>query len=211
MFSLLNSILSIYKYSVSIRKTSCLLIRTSFQKRLFYGYLGITESCTSQKDNAVDIFENVLTQYEPMISACIRKLNIYKNHEFYRQAGRIALWRAWVKYDATKGDFAPFAYRTIYGAMLDELKKEKRVEEAVNPVEDEKLSILIDHALISSFENENLGFALEKLTSTERELISWIFVEGISLQQAATRAAITIPGIKKRRERMLEKLRESMK
>lgn len=159
----------------------------------------------------MDVFENVLTQYEPMISACIRKLNIYKNHELYKQAGRIALWRAWIKYDATKGDFAPFAYRTIYGAMLDELKKEKRVEETVNPVEDEKLSILIDHALVSSFENEHLGFALEKLTSTDRQLISWIFVEGISLQQAATRAGITIPGIKKRRERMLEKLRESMK
>ena len=82
-------------------------------------------------------FEDVLKQFEPMISACIRKLSIYKNHELYRQAGRIALWKAWVKFDVEKGDFAPYAYRSIYGGMLDELKSEKRQEEQVDPMEDE--------------------------------------------------------------------------
>lgn len=145
-----------------------------------------------------------------MISACIRKLNIYKNHELYKQAGRIALWKAWVKFDATKGEFAPYAYRSMYGAILDELKKDKHMEETINPVEEEKLSFLIDRALIHCIANEDLGLALEHLSANERELLSWIFVEGISLQQAATRAGITIPGIKKRRERMLNKLREKI-
>ena len=157
------------------------------------------------------VFEEVLLQYEPMISACIRKLNIYKNHDLYKQAGRIALWKAWVKFDEKKGDFTPFAYRSMYGAMLDELKREKRVEERINPVEDETLSFLIEETLITCVNNEELGAALENLTVKERELISWIFVERISLQQAASRAGITIPGIKKRRERLLNKLRESMK
>ncbi|WP_419961189.1 sigma-70 family RNA polymerase sigma factor [Psychrobacillus sp. BM2] len=153
-------------------------------------------------------FEDVLMQFEPMISACIRKLSIYKIHELYRQAGRIALWKAWVKFDVEKGDFAPYAYRSIYGGMLDELKREKRQEEQVDLVEDEKLAFLLEKSLVTSLLREDLEIAIESLQSRERELLMWIFVEGISLQQAANRAGITIPGIKKRRERMLVKLRE---
>ncbi|TQR21262.1 sigma-70 family RNA polymerase sigma factor [Psychrobacillus vulpis] len=156
-------------------------------------------------------FDEILTQYEPMISACIRKLHIYKNHELYKQAGRIALWKAWVRYDETRGDFAPYAYRFMYGAILDELKRERNFEETINPMEDEKLSFLLEQVLIRHIQNEDLGLALENLTLNERQLLLWIFVEGISLQQAAIRAGISIPGIKKRRERMLKKLREDMK
>ena len=155
-------------------------------------------------------FEESLIHFEPMISACIRKLNIYKNHELYRQSGRIALWQAWIKFDSERGEFAPYAYRCIYGAILDELKKEKRVEETIHPVEEETLTVLVEQTLVKSIENEDLAVALEKLSENERDLILWIFIEGISLQQAATRAGITIPGIKKRRERMLIKLRENM-
>jgi RNA polymerase sigma factor (sigma-70 family) len=90
---------------------------------------------------------------------------------------------------------------------LDELKKEKHNEETISPVEEEKLAFLVEKAMVMSFQNENLLLALEKLTENERELILWIFIEGISLQQAATRAGITIPGIKKRREHLLQKLR----
>ncbi|MEK5214666.1 sigma-70 family RNA polymerase sigma factor [Psychrobacillus sp. FSL H8-0487] len=153
-------------------------------------------------------FEEVLEQFDPMISACIRKLNIYKNHEIYRQAGRIALWKAWVKFDEGKGNFAPYAYRSIYGGMLDELKKEKRQEEYTDPMEDEKLAVMLEKSIVLSIVSEDLERAIESLQAQERELLMWIFVEGISLQQAATRVGITIPGIKKRRERILVKLRE---
>lgn len=153
-------------------------------------------------------FEDVLKQFEPMISACIRKLSIYKNHELYRQAGRIALWKAWVKFDVEKGDFAPYAYRSIYGGILDELKREKRQKVQVDPMEDEKLAFLLEQSMATSLLREDLEIAIESLQSNERELLMWIFVEGVSLQQAATRVGITIPGIKKRRERMLAKLRE---
>lgn len=153
-------------------------------------------------------FEEVLEQFEPMISACIRKLSIYKNYEIYRQAGRIALWKAWVKFNEGKGDFAPYAYRSIYGGVLDELKKEKRQEEHADLVEDEKLAVLLEKNLALSIVSEDLERAIESLQAQERELLMWIFVEGISLQQVATRVGITIPGIKKRRERILVKLRE---
>lgn len=155
-------------------------------------------------------FEEVLEQYEPMISACIRKLNIYKNHEMYKQAGRIALWKAWQRFDEEKGDFTPYAYRSMYGAMLDELKKEKHQEEHVHVVEDEKLTFILEKSLEKNFSNEALEIAIENLSENERKLLLWIFVEGISLSEAAVRVGITIPGIKKRRLRLLRKLRERL-
>ena len=153
-------------------------------------------------------FEEYLAQYKPMIYACMRKLNIYKNHEQFKQAGVIALWKAWVKFDQSKGDFAPYAYRCIYGSMLDELKKEKRIEETINPMEEEKLTFLLDQTFRKDLQNEELGLALEQLTRNELNLVLWLYVEGISLQEAANRAGITISGIKKRRERLLQKMRE---
>ena len=113
-----------------------------------------------------------------------------------------------MKFDVEKGDFAAYAYRSIYGGMLDELKRERRQEEQVDPVEDEKLAFLLEQSLVTSILSEDLEIAIESLHSNERELLMWIFVEGISLQQAANRVGITIPGIKKRRERMLKKLRD---
>jgi len=80
-------------------------------------------------------FDDVLEQYEPMISASIRKLNIYRDHDSFRQAGRIALWQAWNHFEETKGNFTPFAYKSIRGGMIDELRKENHFEENVIQME----------------------------------------------------------------------------
>lgn len=160
--------------------------------------------------NNMERFEDVLEAYKPMISACIRRLNIYKNYDTFKQAGFIALWKAWLKFDATKGDFAPFAYRTVYGAILDELKKEHLNEERFQVIEEEQLSNLLENEKIPTFEDDQLSNTLKQLSVVERELLFWLFVEEISLLQAATRYGITVSGIKKRRERLLCKLRKMM-
>lgn len=163
-----------------------------------------------EKGYIVNNFEQVLEKYKPMISACLRRLNIYKNHDAFKQAGFIALWRAWIKYDSSKGDFTPFANRTIYGAMLDELKKENLIEERFQLLEHDRLSNLIDHDQLLHIENEQLATVLKRLPSHEIELLLWIYVEEVSLQQAAIKAGISLSGIKKRKERSLKKLRKEM-
>ena len=164
-----------------------------------------------RKDRNLIIFEEVLMQYEPMISASIRKLNIYRDQESFRQAGRVGLWQAWTRHDEERGHFAPFAYRSIRGAMLDELKREGRFEENVTQMEDEILNVLIDTESPVILEwSDRLDAALEILTPVERELIQWVFVEGLSLSECAARAAITVAGIKKRRQRMLAKLKKEL-
>lgn len=162
-----------------------------------------------QKEFTMQEFEHVLAQYEPMISHSIRKLNIYRDHEQYRQVGRIALWRAWERFDTKKGDFTPFAYRSIRGAMLDELKREARHEERFMPA--------INEVIIDSLGAEEtreytwLLEVLEQLDPHEKAYIQWTFVEKCSLAECAGRAGISVAGVKKRRERMMKKLREMMK
>lgn len=168
-------------------------------------------SCTVWKADQIMNFEDVLKQYEPMISASIRKLNIYRNHEQFRQAGRIALWQAWGRFDEAKGNFTPFAYRSIRGGMIDELKKESRFEENVLQMEDEILQFISDIAAPVAAEwKDGLVTAMDRLTLAEHQLVHRLFIEGFTLSECAEQYGITVAGVKKRRERMLAKLRNEL-
>ena len=150
-------------------------------------------------------FEEVAEQYEPMISAVIRRLNVYRDFEGFRQAGRIALWQAWERFDETKGDFTPFAYRSIQGAMLDELKREtKRLERFVFG-EEERIAQLPAVETVQEDLPDWVGRL--GLTAEEQVLLRQLFVERLSIAEAATATAISSAGIKKRRERLLRKMK----
>ena len=162
-----------------------------------------------RRDRILTEFENVLIQYEPMISAAIRQLNIYRDQEMFKQAGRVALWQAWTRYEEGRGHFAPFASRSIRGAMLDRLKGEIRFEENVMQTEDDVLAILNEfEGPVPEKWSDRLATAFEILTESERSLVHWLFVEGLTQAKCAENAGISVAGIKKRRERMLVKLRK---
>ncbi|TWT27883.1 sigma-70 family RNA polymerase sigma factor [Planomicrobium sp. CPCC 101110] len=152
-------------------------------------------------------FEMVIEQYTPMISALIRKLHIYRDFEVYRQAGKVALWQAYKRYDKTKGNFTPFAYRSIHGALLDELKHEARFASQVTVVESESFEGLVD----SRFTDELPEWLDQvQLTEEERRLLENLFVEGRSLAELAVLHQLSLAGMKKRRERLLKKVRSQL-
>lgn len=156
-------------------------------------------------------FEEVLTQYEPMISATLRKLNIYREHEIFRQAARVALWQAWDRYEEQKGHFAPYASRSIRGAMLDVLKRERRFEETIIQTEDDLLVNYIESCKENDVYigwSEDVWLQIERLSKHEKQLIQWLFIEGYTQKECAEKAGISVAGIKKRRERLLAKLRK---
>lgn len=166
--------------------------------------------CTLAKAaQKVDKFKEVLNQYEPMIFACLRKLRIYKNHDAFIQAGRIGLWQAWNRYDQTKGDFAPYAYRSIYGSLLDELKKSTN-EEVVMPAEDDTLEFLLNKPVVVVETWNQLSEAVAQLKPHEQQLIYLLFFNGSSLDEVADQLGMTKAGVKKRRERTLNKLKQIM-
>jgi DNA-directed RNA polymerase len=157
----------------------------------------------------METYEDVLNQFEPMIHACIRKLRIYKNHDSFIQVGRVGLWKAWQRYDSSKGDFAPFAYRSIYGSLLDELKKAAN-EENILPAEDQLLEILLNKPSESSVDLEELINALSQLNLAEQQLIQLLFIDRSSLDEVALHFGITKAGVKKKRQRTLQKLKRIM-
>jgi DNA-directed RNA polymerase len=154
-------------------------------------------------------FEDVLMQFEPMIFSCVRKLHIYKNHQSFIQVGRIGLWKAWKRYDSSKGDFAPFAYRSIYGSLLDELKKASTEENTI-PEEDVVLEFLLNKTITPAFDSEELKTAISQLTLVEQQLIQLLFFERCSLDNVANLYGISKAGVKKKRERTLQKLKRIM-
>ena len=137
-------------------------------------------------------FEEVLEQYEPMIYASIRKLRIYKNHSEFVQAGRVGLWKALQRYEKDRGDFAPFAYRSIYGSILDVLER-------IIGYKDEEVALYI---IIEE--------ALTHLNHTEQQMIQLLFIEGFSLDEVASRLRLSKETIKKKRQRTLKKLRNHL-
>ncbi|WJY26386.1 sigma-70 family RNA polymerase sigma factor [Sporosarcina trichiuri] len=156
-------------------------------------------------------FEEVLEQYEPMISSIIRKLHIYREFEQFRQAGRIALWQAWSRFDETKWDFAPFAYRSIRGALLDELKRETRFNDVHVPAEDDLLEYAGSETEDDTSTFSRLEEALVKLTAEEKELLILLYEDRVTQTTCAAHFGISVAGVKKRRERLLAKLRGQLK
>jgi DNA-directed RNA polymerase len=151
----------------------------------------------------METFDEVMMQFEPMIYSCLRKLHIYKNHQSFIQVGRIGLWKAWKRYDSSKGDFAPFAYRSIYGSLLDELKKASSEENTI-PEEDVVLEFLLNKTITPAFDSEELKTAISQLTLDEQQLIQLLFFERCSLD--VKHYDMTKAGVKKKRERVLHKL-----
>lgn len=148
-------------------------------------------------------FEEVAVQYAPMISALIRKLHIYRDYDTFRQIGNIALWQAWQRFEDSKGNFTPFAYRSIQGAMLDELKRETKRNERGSCTDNgvrEKAEETVIEELPEWLE-------INQLTAHEKWLLDALFVKGFSLPELAELEKISLAGMKKRRERLLKKLK----
>ncbi|MDN7244521.1 sigma-70 family RNA polymerase sigma factor [Planococcus shenhongbingii] len=150
-------------------------------------------------------FEEAIVQYSPMISAIIRKLHIYRDYETYKQVGKIALWQACLRFDETKGNFTPFAYRSIHGAMLDELKKETRFADRFTVAENEQFEWISDDRVTDELP-EWIQTAL--LAEAEYILLEDLFVKGKSLRELASISGISHAGMKKRRERVLKKVKD---
>lgn len=156
----------------------------------------------------MDQFEQVWKQYEPMVSAIIRKLHIYRDFESFRQTAAIALWQAWLRYEEERGAFAPFAYRSMYGAMLDDLKKETKVnEKTVGGGGD-----LLEEFAVEESVEDHLPDWLDRcqLSQQEQRLLKSLFIDGVSVAELAQGSSLTLAGMKKRRERLLNKIRKEL-
>ena len=147
-------------------------------------------------------FELLAESYQPMISSILRKTSIYRDHELFRQAALIALWKAWENYEESKGSFAGYAYRSMYGAVLDELKKSSKDV----PMED----AFFENASIAVPSHSFHELVLE-LPLLLQEILMLSYYEGYTAEEISERVGLSVPGVKKRKKTALVKLRELYK
>ncbi|UNL85810.1 sigma-70 family RNA polymerase sigma factor [Priestia koreensis] len=128
-------------------------------------------------------FEQLITQYEPMIYSIMRSINVYQEQQDYYQLGLISLWKAHERHDYTKGAFAPFAYATIRGYMLAHLRKKVELADRQPTIHYEMVSApSYEHTYL---EQEYLSPYLEGLSARELTYVMDHVVHGYSFRTMA--------------------------
>ena len=155
-------------------------------------------------------FDKICEQFEPMITSVLKKAHVYKDFDYYRQCARIALWKAWENYDPKRGDFAPYAYRTMLTSIYTEMAKNNRYTERHTPYEKDELITLTQSQQENkgvADQSEELEELLSRLSEEERQLIKSLYLIGKTYEEIAASEGKTVAALKKRRQRAMDKLR----
>lgn len=78
-------------------------------------------------------FDQIASSFHPLIVSMIKRFHIYKDFDEYYQVALIGLWRAYQKFDESKGSFSAYAYTTVRGTILSYLKGNALREERETP------------------------------------------------------------------------------
>lgn len=161
-------------------------------------------------------FEQVARDYTPLIKSQLKKLHLTKQFDDYFQIGLIALWHAYKNYDEKKGPFPTYAYRTVRGYLLTELRKEKRFRER-HLLQEQQTSLLFDNETSRlddefSYELFTLEDYLEPLSERERRWVIEAIVLGKKTKEIAATYGVSTNTVQTWRKNAMKKLRaETMK
>lgn len=166
----------------------------------------------SQRVKVVNQFEEVLNSYSPMITAVLKKAKVYKNYQYYRHVATVALWEAWNKYNPSRGDFAPYAYRYMLTSIYTEMNLENRHKEHFICYEKEKIDVISQHKnkdLYVGAGDELFGKVLQLLNEEEMIFLYDLYVKGYTYQDLCEKTGVSVVALKKRRNRIMKKIRET--
>lgn len=165
----------------------------------------------NRKLTTTQSFEEVLESVQPMISSILTSLRIYKDYDYYRQVAAIAVWKAWLKADPSKGQLSGYIYSAIKGELLNALIKEKNYVEKIAIVDDETLDFLRNELEREKYNYPQSSNFLEGLMcqfkQVERSILYLYYVEDLSDQDIANLLGFSVEASKKRRQRIIKKLR----
>ena len=131
-------------------------------------------------------FTETVALYEKMIKNQMKKLCIYRDYEEYHQSGIIAIWRAYEKYDEKKGSFPAYALVTVRGYLLEQLKKECRVQDQEVCTEQHMLENIVGE------EKQREAFEyMSMLEEKERFVLFEHFYGGKKIHEIATELGMT--------------------
>lgn len=155
-------------------------------------------------------FEEIITEFEPMVKNMIKSLKIYKGFEDFYQCGLIGLWEAYHRFDPSKGYFPSFAKVTVRGKMLSLLKKEKQYETQITLIESsvDQISVATDDQLIHK--EALLSYCID-LSPNQRKWVIRACLENKKPMEIAEEEGVSVETVKTWRKKALEKLRKQLK
>jgi RNA polymerase sigma factor (sigma-70 family) len=157
-------------------------------------------------------FDQLSTQYAPMIYKIIHSLHIYKNKDEYYQHGLIGLWEAHNNYDPQKGKFSSYAYTFIKGRLLTELNAASKLESQLSSgIEDFWLG-LVDEGTPRPLEEDILLAYCQRARLSENQT-KWVLyhcLKGFEIRQIAVIEHVSPSSVKSWRAGAKEKLRNAL-
>lgn len=155
-------------------------------------------------------FDELVTQYTPMIYHSIHRLKMYKHMDEFFQLGLIALWEASERFDQEKGNFSAYAFTCIRGKMLTELKKIKLSEERyVFP--DEEYWDVVQGEQNLEIDIQLLFNQFPELNQRQKQWCIYTFQDGLTVREIAERENVSLSAVKKWRSTAKEILRKTLK
>lgn len=129
-----------------------------------------------------------ITSYEPMIRSIINKLNILYDTDEYTQIGRLAVLEALEKHDKSKCKESQFVYTIIYQRMIDEIRKQSKLQKRYTITEDTILD-----TFSTNFNDTELYLIGVKDILTDREY-TWLTMtlDGYALVEIAKHLNVSI-------------------
>ncbi|MDR7078903.1 DNA-directed RNA polymerase [Neobacillus niacini] len=158
----------------------------------------------------MESFEQLASQYEPMIHRIINTLHIYKNKDEFHQHGLIALWEASKHFDSKKGQLSTFAYAYIKGYLLMELSKAtKESERSIYP-KGVFWENAVDPYSESLLEKEILFSYCHNLTPHQKKWFLLSTLEGLSVNEIAKMEKVSVSAVKSWQKGARERLKVAM-
>lgn len=151
-------------------------------------------------------FESVYKQYEPMIFAVMRKLNIFTDYEEYYQVGLIALWQALEQYKGPVRNVNGYIYRTIYYDMIEEIRRQSR-KQSHEQIQEQIPDILWHEP---TEEMLLLQQILQTLCLEDREIVQAFYIHQLTDEQIARKIGKNKDAVKKKRQRAIMKLKNRL-
>jgi len=152
-------------------------------------------------------FQMIMKEYEAMIHHILHSLRIYKNYDEFFQIGLIALWEAKEKFDPSKGSFTSYAYMTMKGRLLSEIKRCSKVEERQFYPKEEFWDIQFDEGAVKPLEKDTLLAYCEGLTNNQKKWVVATFYLGMNSAELAAYEKVSPSAVKKWKKGTLEKIR----
>jgi RNA polymerase sigma factor (sigma-70 family) len=157
----------------------------------------------------LESFEQLASQYEPMIQQIIHSLHIYKNKDEFHQHSLIALWKASKLFDPAKGNFSTYAYHYIKGYLLMELSKATVVaDRTILQKEEFWENASANYTDDPLAENFLLSYCQEQaLTTNQRKWLMLTVLGGLSIKEIAAKEKVSISAVKLWRKGARDKLK----